>query len=80
MTREEIETKVIDLVTKTLNLEAGKVEIGSHFKEDLDADSLGIAELGMAFEDDFSISIDEDDFENINTVTDAVNYIQNLLS
>ena len=79
MTREEIEAKVISLVAKTLNKDEADVQLKSSFKDDLEADSLGIAELGMAFEDEFEISMDEDNLESINVVEDAVNIIQDLV-
>ena len=79
MTREEIEAKVISLVAKTLNKDEADVQLKSSFKDDLEADSLGIAELGMAFEDEFEISMDEDNLESINIVEDAVNIIQDLV-
>ena len=79
MTREEIEAKVISLVAKTLNKDESDVKAKSSFKDDLEADSLGIAELGMAFEDEFEISMDEDSLESINLVEDAVNIIQDLV-
>lgn len=47
-----------------------------NFKEDLGADSLDVVELVMELEDEFGVEISDGDAENINTVGDAVKYIE----
>ena len=52
----------------------------THFRDDLDADSLDLAELIMEFEEQFNVGdISEDDAMKIQTVGDAVNYLTNAL-
>ena len=48
------------------------------FKDDFSADSLDLVELIMALEDEFELEVDDEGVENINTVADAVNYINKL--
>jgi len=70
------EKKVIDLISKSLKIEADKVKPESSFVDDLGADSLDIVELVMALEDEFQIDIPDKDAESIKTVQDAINYIK----
>ena len=67
--------KVRDIVVEQLGVEADDVTIESTFIDDLGADSLDIVELIMAFEEEFSIEIPDEDAEKIKTVQDVVNYI-----
>jgi len=76
MEREEILEKVKSVVTDQLNVEEDEVIDDAAFVDDLGADSLGIVELVMALEEEFGISIPDEDAESIKTVGDAVAYIQ----
>ena len=75
MEREEIFDKVKAVVVDQLNVEDEEVIDDASFVDDLGADSLGIVELVMALEEEFGISIPDEDAESIKTVGDAVNYI-----
>ena len=72
--------RVRSIVVDKLGVEEGDVEQGSSFVDDLNADSLDLVELIMAFEEEFStddntVEISDDDAANIHTVGDAVNYL-----
>ena len=67
--------KVRDIVVEQLGVEPDEVAIDSTFIDDLGADSLDIVELIMAFEEEFDIEIPDDAAEKINTVKNAVDYI-----
>ncbi len=72
--------RVRSIVVDKLGVEEGDVEEGSSFVEDLNADSLDLVELIMAFEEEFStddntVEISDDDAANIRTVGDAVAYL-----
>jgi len=69
--------KVKDIIVEQLDVDADKVTLEASFKEDLEADSLDVVELVMEFEDAFDIEIADEDAEKINSVGDAVNYINN---
>ena len=53
-----------------------KVADDTHFINDLGADSLDTVELVMEFEDEFDLNIPDEDAEKIETVGDAISYIQ----
>ena len=76
MEREEILEKVKAVVVEQLNVEEDDVVEDAAFVDDLGADSLDIVELVMALEEEFGISIPDEDAENIKTVGDAVAYIK----
>jgi acyl carrier protein len=76
MDREEILDKVRTVVVDQLNVDEDEVVEDASFIDDLGADSLGIVELVMALEEEFGISIPDEDAESIKTVGDAITYIQ----
>ncbi|MBI4243538.1 MAG: acyl carrier protein [Planctomycetes bacterium] len=71
----EIETKIIDIVAKKLDIEKDKIKKTSHFINDLGADSLDTVELIMEIEDAFNINIPDEDAQGIQVVQDAINYV-----
>lgn len=76
MERDEILDKVRDVIVDQLNVEADDVTEDASFIDDLGADSLDIVELVMALEEEFGISIPDEEAENIKSVGDAVGYIE----
>ena len=71
--------RVKKIVVEHLNVDADKVTENASFIEDLGADSLDTVELVMAFEEEFGIEIPDDAAEHIQTVGDAVKFIQERL-
>lgn len=76
MEREELMEKVKGVIVEQLNVEEDDVIEDASFIDDLGADSLDIVELVMALEEEFGISIPDEEAENIKTVGDAVSYIE----
>ena len=72
---EEIQAKVIQIISKQLGKEESEIKMSSHFIEDLDADSLDTVELVMALEEEFDIDIPDEAAEKITTVESAVDFI-----
>ena len=72
----DIEAKVKDIIINELGVEAEKVTPEASFVEDLGADSLYTVELVMAFEEEFGMEIPDEEAEKLQTVGDAINYIQ----
>ncbi len=68
--------KVKTIIVKQLNVEEAKVTLDSSFTDDLGADSLDTVELVMAFEEEFSIEIPDEQSAKIQTVKDAVEFIK----
>ena len=73
----DIEQKVKDIIINELGVEAEKVTPEARFVDDLGADSLDTVELVMAFEEEFGMEIPDEDAEKLQTVGDAISYIQN---
>ncbi len=71
-----VEEKVKEIVCEQLGISEDEVAPEKHFIDDLGADSLDIVELVMAMEENFEIEIPDEDAEKIQTVRDAINYIQ----
>jgi len=67
--------RVAKIVVEHLGVEADKVKTEASFIDDLGADSLDTVELVMAFEEEFGIEIPDDAAETIQTVGDAVTFI-----
>lgn len=70
-TFEQVKEIIVDL----LGVEESKVNMEARFREDLEADSLDLVELIMAFEDKFGGEISDDDAQKITTVGEAVTYL-----
>lgn len=75
MDRDEIMEKVKAVIVDQLGVDEDEVTEDAAFVDDLNADSLDIVELVMALEEEFGISIPDEDAEKIKTVGDAVTYI-----
>ena len=58
-------------------MEEDAITLESSFKEDLKADSLDLFEMVMALEEEFDMEIPSEDLEQLETVQDVVNYIEN---
>lgn len=71
-----VEDKVIGIVSQQLGVAKEEVSRESKFVDDLKADSLDVVELVMEFEDEFEVTIPDDDYEKIQTVGDAIDYIE----
>lgn len=72
-----MEQKIIELIAEKLCKKPEQVTLTSRLVEDLGADSLDVVELIMAFEDEFGVTLSDEDTSTIKTVGDVVNYIKN---
>jgi acyl carrier protein len=73
---DNIEEKVIDIVSEQMGVDKAEVTRETFFVNDLNADSLDTVELVMEFEDEFELSIPDEEAEKIQTVGQAVDYIR----
>jgi acyl carrier protein len=76
MSPDEIESKVKEIICNQLEVSPEQLRPEASFIDDLKADSLAVVELVLAFEQEFKITIPEEDTEQIKTVKDATNYIK----
>ena len=72
----DIVEKVKSIIVEKLGVEASEVTPEASFTNDLGADSLDTVELIMEFEKEFSVSIPDDQAENIQTVGQAITYLE----
>ena len=72
----EIEKRVREIIVDKLCVSESEIKLESSFQNDLGADSLDTVELIMEFEKVFGVSISDDKAEKIQTVGDAVKYIE----
>ena len=77
---ENVEERVLNIVCEQLGTSRDKVSRETSFINDLGADSLDTVELVMEFEDEFEINIPDEDAEKIQTVGDAIQYIESKMS
>jgi acyl carrier protein len=75
-----VEERVKNIVTELLGVDDDRVTLDANFREDLEADSLDLVELIMAFEEEFGGEITDEDAQQIETVGQAVNYISTRLT
>ncbi|MBO5504946.1 MAG: acyl carrier protein [Clostridia bacterium] len=75
----EIFEKIKKTVAEQLDIEEDSILETSNFTTDLHADSLALLEILIALEEEFGIDLDEEESENIKTVKDAIEYIENAI-
>lgn len=76
MSESSIESKVKEIIVEQLGVNPEQVTENASFIEDLGADSLDTVELVMAFEEEFSVEVPDEDAEKLQTVGDVVKYIE----
>ncbi len=80
MTKEQIFDKISSYFVNEWEIPQEKITMDALFFDDLNADSLDMVDLISAIEDEFDISVEDEDVEQIRTVGDAVNYIYDALA
>lgn len=71
-----VEERVIGIVSEQLQTPKEEITREKSFIDDLKADSLDVVEMVMEFEDEFKITIPDEDYEKIKTVGEAIKYIE----
>jgi acyl carrier protein len=75
MDKGEIYEKVKGIIVEQLGVDESEVTMEASFRDDLEADSLDLVELIMAFEEEFGGEISDDEAQKITTVQQAVDYL-----
>ncbi len=74
-----VESKVVEIVSEQMGVDKSEITRETSFINDLNADSLDTVELVMEFEDEFDMSIPDEEAEKIQTVGAAIDYIINIV-
>ncbi len=73
-----MQEKIIKLVAEKLNKKVEDIKLDSRLVEDLGADSLDVVELIMTFEDEFGVSLPDEEVEKMKTIKDVITYIEKI--
>jgi acyl carrier protein len=76
---QAIENRVVEIISEQMGAEKSEITRETSFINDLNADSLDTVELVMEFEDEFDMSIPDEEAEKIQTVGAAIDYIANVV-
>lgn len=68
--------KIIEIVAEKLNVDSDDISLDTSFVDDLQADSLDMVELVMCLEDELGFKVDDDKLEELKTVKDVLNLIE----
>ena len=79
MADANIQEKVIEIVSEQMGVDKSEITPETSFINDLNADSLDTVELVMEFEDEFDMSIPDEEAEKIQTVGAAIDYIEKIM-
>ena len=72
----ETKERLIKLMSEQLDLEESKITEDANLRHDLNADSLDMSELAMSVEDEFNIQVEDSDMENLETVRDIIELLE----
>ena len=75
MTREAVLTLIRNHLADELDVDAGRIDEGTRFKEDLDADSLDLYTLVQELEDSYGVKMSDEEAARIHTVSQAVDFV-----
>lgn len=76
MASPETEARLRKIIAEQLGVDESQIVPGAHFAKDLNADSLDLVELIMSIEEEFGVEISDDEAEKIETVSDALKYLE----
>lgn len=76
MTSPDVEDRLRKIIAEQLGVDESQIVPGASFAKDLNADSLDLVELIMSIEEEFGIEISDEDAEKIQTVDDALKYLE----
>jgi acyl carrier protein len=72
---DDIQAKVRKILAANLSVPEDSISMDSRFQEDLDADSLDLVEAVLALEEEFNVTIPEEEMEGVKTVGEAINVV-----
>jgi acyl carrier protein len=75
----DVESRIKDVVVRTLKIDVGRITDDSRFVEDLGAESIQSVELVAAFEEEFDIEMDDEEALEVKTMGKAIEFISKML-
>lgn len=79
MDHEEVLDKVIGIISDQVAVAVDNIDENTALEDDLDVDSLDLLQIVTAIEDEFNITVEDEAFETVRTVGDAVAYIKEIV-
>ncbi|MCF7958879.1 MAG: acyl carrier protein [Phycisphaerae bacterium] len=79
-TTETVTRQVIEIISNQMNIPKEQISLDSQFTADLEYDSLDLVEFAMLLEEEFDITVPDDQNDKIKSVQDAVQTVQKLIS
>ena len=76
MSKDEIFAKIKETIIDQLGADEDEITMEANFRDDLEADSLDLVELIMAFEEEFNVEISDEEAQKITTVGEAIAYLE----
>ena len=76
MKEDELEKKVIKIISETAEVPEEKIKLESNIMGDLELESLDVVDLVSAFEEEFGVEIEDEDIKKFQTVKDIVDYLK----
>ncbi|NLJ78963.1 MAG: acyl carrier protein [Tissierellia bacterium] len=74
-----VDEQIKGIISEQFDIDEEELTMETSFRDDLNADSLDLVELIMALEDEFDLEVGDEDITRIDTIGDAVNYIDDIL-
>ena len=78
MTREDVEKRLIELAAEQAGVNAADITSATHFRNDLNFDSLDEVEYAMIVEDEFGLSVPDERAQKLETIADVTNLVMEL--
>ncbi|NMW84611.1 acyl carrier protein [Peptoniphilus sp. AGMB00490] len=70
--------RILEIIAEQFNIDVNELNEDMNFQDDLNADSIELVELVMTIEEEFEIEVSEEDLENLKTIGDVIDYVEDL--
>lgn len=74
-----MESKIIEIIAEQFDKNSENLTLETHFKDDLDADSLDVVQIIMEIENEFDIEVEETEIEKLTTIKSVIDYLKTLI-
>ncbi|MDU5806280.1 MAG: acyl carrier protein [Peptoniphilus harei] len=70
--------RILQIIAEQFNIDKDELTEDMNFQDDLNADSIELVELVMTIEEEFETEVSEEDLENLKTIGDVIEYVEDL--